>query len=116
MYGLKTITLSTLIIGLLSIVAAPVLAEEKSGFDKAWSYLTLYENEEGALQKFALVGRAQLDAVWVNPDGLDEEGNSLENLSDTRWRRFRFRGSRGCCYRGLPPRSLPENPLLGVRQ
>jgi phosphate-selective porin OprO/OprP len=89
-YGLKTITLSTLIIGLLSIFASPVLAEEKSGFDKAWSYLTLYENEEGALQKFALVGRAQLDAVWVNPDGLDEEGNSLENLSDTRWRRFRF--------------------------
>jgi phosphate-selective porin OprO/OprP len=89
-YSLKNIALFPLIFSLLCFSASSALAEEMSGFDKAWSYLTLYENEEGAFQKFALVGRAQIDAVWVNPDGLDEEGNSLDNLSDTRWRRFRF--------------------------
>lgn len=71
--------------------ASPALAEEKSGFDKAWSYMTLYENKKNAaLQKFALVGRAQLDAAWVDPDGQDADGNDLENWSDALWRRFRF--------------------------
>ena len=90
MRGLITKGLFLSAVVLLCFSATLVLAEEKSGFDKAWSYFTLYENEEGNFQKFALVGRAQLDAVWVNPDGLDEEGNSLDNLSDTNWRRFRF--------------------------
>ena len=72
------------------LFASSVPADEKTGFDKAWSYLTLYENKAGDFQKFALVGRAQLDAVWLDPDGTGEDGNSLENFSDTRWRRFRF--------------------------
>lgn len=75
---------------LFSNPASLVLAEEKSGFDKVWSYMTLYENKEGKFQKFALSGRAQLDAVWVNPDGTGEDGASLDNFNDTAWRRFRF--------------------------
>lgn len=58
--------------------------EEDTGFDKVWSYLTLYENEENTvIQKFALVGRAQLDSVWIDPE--DEDA-----YSDASWRRFRF--------------------------
>ena len=79
-----------IIAALICVLASGVLAEEKTGFDKAWSYLTLYENDETIVQKFALVGRAQVDAVWVDPDGTDAEGNEYENLSDTFWRRFRF--------------------------
>ena len=90
MGSLARIAIYTFIVGLVCLSALSIQAEEKSGFDKAWGYLTLYENDEASFQKFALVGRAQLDAVWVEPDGLDEEGNSLDNLSDTRWRRFRF--------------------------
>jgi phosphate-selective porin OprO/OprP len=80
----------TLIVGLICFSSSIVLAAEKTGFDKAWSYMTLYENKDGNFQKFALVGRAQLDAVWVDPDGTDADGMSYENYSDTRWRRFRF--------------------------
>ena len=90
MHSQNKIAICALIVGLLYCSASPVQAEEKSGFDKAWSYLTLYENDEGRFQKFALVGRAQVDVVWVDPDGLDEEGTPLENFNDTRWRRFRF--------------------------
>ena len=71
MYSLKNIALFPLIFSLLCFSASSALAEEMSGFDKAWSYLTLYENEEGAFQKFALVGRAQIDAVCLNPDVID---------------------------------------------
>lgn len=43
--------------------------KEKTGFEKAWSYMTLYENKKNSfLQKFAIVGRIQLDSVWVDPD------------------------------------------------
>ncbi|MBT8346086.1 MAG: OprO/OprP family phosphate-selective porin [Desulfofustis sp.] len=90
MGSLTRIAIYTLIVGLVCFSALFIQAEEKSGFDKAWSYLTLYENAESNFQKFTLAGRAQLDAVWVDPDGLDEEGKALENFSDTRWRRFRF--------------------------
>jgi len=55
-----------------------------SGFDRAWRYLTLYENEEnGVIQKFALVGRAQVDSFWVHPE-------DAEKYNDTLWRRLRF--------------------------
>lgn len=90
MHGFLPIKYVLIIAALLCGSASFILAEEKSGFDKAWSYLTLYENEQGNFQKFALVGRAQLDAFWVDPDGTDADGNSYENLSDARWRRFRF--------------------------
>jgi phosphate-selective porin OprO/OprP len=66
--------------------AATGLADQavNSGFDKAWSYLTLYENGVNpVVQRFALSGRAQVDAVWIDP----EEGRSYD---DTAWRRFRF--------------------------
>jgi len=60
------------------------VAEERSGFDKVWGYLTFYENKENkVIQKFALAGRAQIDSVWVAPDEQD-------NFSDINWRRFRF--------------------------
>ena len=75
---------------LCSIPGSLVLAEQQSGFDKVWSYLTLYENSATNFQKLALSGRAQLDAAWLNPDGTGEDGNSLDNFSDTSWRRFRF--------------------------
>jgi phosphate-selective porin OprO/OprP len=59
----------------------------KSGFDKAWNYLTLYSNDENpTLQQFSLVGRAQIDSVWVNPKTPEE----AEKFNDTIWRRLRF--------------------------
>lgn len=73
-----------------TIPGSLVLAEQQSGFDKVWSYLTLYDNSEGNFQKLALSGRAQIDAVWLNPDGTGEDGSSLDNFNDTSWRRFRF--------------------------
>ena len=67
----------------LIVLGPPAIAEE-NGFDRAWSYLTLYDDGENvAIQKVALVGRAQVDSFWVNP----EEG---EKVNDTLWRRFRF--------------------------
>lgn len=74
-----------LILGCCLQIQVTWAAESKdAGFDRAWRYLTLYENEEDAvIQKFAFVGRAQVDSFWVNP----EDG---ENYNDTLWRRLRF--------------------------
>jgi len=59
----------------------------KSVFDQAWSYLTLYKNDQNLyIQKFSLVGRAQIDSVWVSPKTPED----AEKFSDTSWRRFRF--------------------------
>jgi len=68
---------------IFSVLGLSFAAEEKSGFDKAWSYMTLYSNKESyGIQKFAFVGRAQFDSVWVDP-------NEQENWNDVAWRRFR---------------------------
>ena len=62
---------------------ASFAAQVKSGFDKAWSYMTLYSDKANhGIQKFAFVGRAQIDAVWVDP-------KDQENWNDLAWRRFR---------------------------
>ena len=72
---------------LTSISTACLAENRKSGFDKAWSYLTLYSNDENpAIQQFSLVGRAQIDSFWVSPQTPEE----AEKGSDTIWRRFRF--------------------------
>lgn len=69
---------------LLLLGLAPVQADEAtSGFDRLWSYATLYENAENPLvQKFALSGRLQADGVNFQADQGDYD--------DVRWRRFRF--------------------------
>ena len=91
MKRLKLIACTVLSLCIVQSHGSQGFAEELSGFDKAWSYLTLYENSENkVLQKFSIVGRAQLDAAWVDPDGTDSDGNDLENWNDTLWRRFRF--------------------------
>lgn len=57
--------------------------EEASAFDKVWGYAALYENEKNRfMQKFALSGRLQADAAWV------EAGQG--DFNDVLWRRFRF--------------------------
>jgi phosphate-selective porin OprO/OprP len=69
----------------LSVLAFDVLfaADDYLGFDKAWSYMTLYSNKDSnGVQKFAFVGRIQLDSVWVAP-------NDHESWNDVAWRRFR---------------------------
>ncbi len=78
-------------------VSAAQAEETESGFDRAWSYLTLYEDEgSGFIQKFSIVGRAQADAVWVNPDTVwldPEDGAAVseaETYNDVTWRRFRL--------------------------
>jgi len=80
-----TVLLTSLAMISLSISGEVLaVAEERSGFDKVWGYLTFYENKENkVIQKFALAGRAQIDSVWVAPDEQD-------NFSDINWRRFRF--------------------------
>jgi phosphate-selective porin OprO/OprP len=45
--------------------------------------MTLHQDDDGPIQQVALVGRAQVDAAWVEPEG-------LPSFSDTLWRRFRF--------------------------
>ena len=58
--------------------------EEASGLDRAWDHLTFIDDgEREGIQKLALTGRAQFDAVWVEPDG-------MEDFDDLTWRRFRF--------------------------
>ncbi|MEA2115872.1 MAG: porin [Thermodesulfobacteriota bacterium] len=70
--------------------------KERSGFDKAWSYMTLYENKESSIiQKFSIVGRIQLDSVWVDPDTVwidpeDVAGSETEKYNDVSWRRARL--------------------------
>jgi len=87
--GIPLKHLKPFLIGLIITCCLPIqstLAFESkdTGFDSAWRHLTLYENEEGTvIQKFALVGRAQVDSFWVNP----EDG---EDDNDTLWRRLRF--------------------------
>ena len=82
---LVRVLLTALIIACCLPTQSTLAAESKdTGFDRAWGYLTLYENEENdVVQKFALVGRAQVDSFWVNPEDAEEN-------NDTLWRRFRF--------------------------
>ena len=70
----------------LCVTAPCVVADEEgvSGFDKAWSYATLYENEDNRfIQKFALSGRVQPDSAWFDAD----QGEFKDEFV---WRRFRF--------------------------
>ena len=80
----KFITVLWLVSGLCLEAVAPAAAAGENGFDRAWSHLILYQGDEKAvIEKFALVGRAQLDSVWVDPE-------DAEKFSDAAWRRFRF--------------------------
>ena len=71
---------------LLVLFGFPLFAQagdEPSGYDKVWSYATLYENPDNRyLQKFALSGRLHGDLFWVDGDA--------GNVNDALWRRFRF--------------------------
>ena len=71
--------------GMLFMIS-PCLAadgEDGSGFDKAWSYATFFDNEDNRfIQKFTLSGRLQVDSAWFDAD----QGN----FNDVLWRRFRF--------------------------
>lgn len=59
-------------------------AAEATGFDRVWSYATLYEKpDDRYLQKFALTGRLQADSAWVDAD----QGQFDDIFT---WRRFRF--------------------------
>ena len=74
------------IAGALCVTAPCVVAdgEDGSGFDKVWSYATLYENEDNRfIQKFALSGRVQPDSAWFDADQGEFKDEFL-------WRRFRF--------------------------
>ena len=74
------------IAGALCVTAPCVVAdgEDGSGFDKVWSYATLYENEDNRfIQKFALSGRLQPDSAWFEADQGEFKDNFL-------WLRFRF--------------------------
>lgn len=78
--------LAALTIACFSMKSAVMAADEdeKTGFDKTWGYMTLYENKENTfIQKFALSGRAQIDSVWVEPE-------AEEKYDELLWRRFRF--------------------------
>jgi phosphate-selective porin OprO/OprP len=71
------------LIALTAYSAAARCDDDFSSFDKAWSFATLYQNEENSLvQKFALSGRLQLDAAFFDADQGD--------FDDLKWRRFRF--------------------------
>jgi phosphate-selective porin OprO/OprP len=82
---LSAISITSLALAML--IVAPCSAWESgdtSGFDKIWSYATLYQNDENPhIQKFALSGRLQADSVWVDSD----QGNFSDVFV---WRRFRF--------------------------
>jgi len=81
---LKPFLIGLIITCCLPIQSTLAFESKDTGFDSAWRHLTLYVNEEGTvIQKFALVGRAQVDSFWVNP----EDG---EDDNDTLWRRLRF--------------------------
>lgn len=84
-FGVRIWIVSIIAMACGLMVPIDLAAQEKdTGFDKVWRYLTLYENEENTvIQTFALVGRAQLDSVWIDPE--DEDA-----YSDNAWRRFRF--------------------------
>jgi phosphate-selective porin OprO/OprP len=72
---------------LLSGLIAPspgLTAQETTRFDKAWNTATLYNNKENRiLQELSLVGRLQIDAVWLSPD-------TLEKFNDVNFRRARL--------------------------
>lgn len=54
-----------------------------SSFDRVWSHATLYEDRDNSfLQKFALSGRLQIDAAWLD--------SNQGEFDDILWRRFRF--------------------------
>ena len=83
--GLSAVSMTSLALAIF--IAAPCSAREggdTSGFDKVWSYATLYQSDENLyIQKFALSGRLQADSVWVDSD----QGNFSDVFV---WRRFRF--------------------------
>ena len=59
-------------------------AQDTSGFDRIWSYATLYENESNpTVQRFALSGRLQPESAWFDA----EQGDFVDEFL---WRRFRF--------------------------
>lgn len=74
------------IAALLFLFGLPVCVHAEdgpAGYDKVWSYATLYENAENrSVQKFALSGRLHADVYWVDGDA--------GNINDALWRRFRF--------------------------
>jgi phosphate-selective porin OprO/OprP len=75
------------IVAIAVAAIAPCLAAhagDDSAFDRAWSYATLYDNEENRyIQKFALSGRLQFDSALFDAD----QGQFSDAFT---WRRFRF--------------------------
>ena len=74
------------ILSMLALLYYGALArgdDNRSVFDRIWGYATLYQSDSNRfVQKFALSGRLQLDAVHFDA----KEGD----LDDVDWRRFRF--------------------------
>jgi phosphate-selective porin OprO/OprP len=67
---------------LLVLVASARSNADESGYDRVWSHAKLYQSGEGLLRSFALSGRLQAEASYVDAD----EGD----YDDITWRRFRF--------------------------
>ena len=61
---------AAVVVVLVTAVPCPGADGEASpGFERVWSYATLYENENNRyLQEFSLTGRLQLDSAWFDAD------------------------------------------------
>lgn len=68
----------------MMVCAMAADARDTSGFDRIWSYATLYDNEANpTVQRFALSGRLQPESAWFDA----EQGEFSDEFL---WRRFRF--------------------------
>jgi phosphate-selective porin OprO and OprP len=75
-------TRNTRLTPLLALLLATQAGAGESGYDRVWSHAKLYESDQGLLRSFALSGRLQGEAYYIEQDEIDED--------DIHWRRFRF--------------------------
>lgn len=81
-YARAGIGVCLLIAGMFPATLSYAQSEGTTALAKMWRHAVLYDNPgDGLIRKFALSGRLQADAAWIDAD----EGD----YDDTLWRRFR---------------------------